>query len=388
MATKKQIDANRRNARRSTGPKSAEGKALVAANATRTGLYATRHLTLASLGETAEDYDAHVAATTAGLAPVGPLEQQIATTIASLAWRLRRIPQYEAAASQPSKDLPAHPDDIKPLTGNRAHLPTTPGTPDHLASVRGKLQGSANRRERILDVTQLLRRHNSQQGNQKLDVLRAHLLLEAANLAFGWDWLERDAWTNLAREQVESPEENHAPRWTIPLLLQTFERAAATQGMTLDVLLPKVRYHLKELLAEQDARLEELREEERQLVEVLLRHRQRAEVVAMYSTENAIVNIQKAEQHLTRQLERNLAMLETMQGRRRQAAQPIAAPPFDPLRLSSRPAERPTFGFVFEPTNFPLPYPPPLPQIPAIPSTDMPSPAAAIGPDTPKVDSR
>jgi len=39
MASQKQIDANRRNAERSTGPRTPEGKAIVKNNALKHGLY-------------------------------------------------------------------------------------------------------------------------------------------------------------------------------------------------------------------------------------------------------------------------------------------------------------------------------------------------------------
>jgi len=83
MASPKQLAANRRNARLSTGPRSDPGKAIVAANAVKSGLHATRYLVLASLGETAADYDAHTAAVVADLAPVGPVETATANAIAS-----------------------------------------------------------------------------------------------------------------------------------------------------------------------------------------------------------------------------------------------------------------------------------------------------------------
>ena len=41
MATQKQIDANRRNARQSTGPRTPEGKAASKFNALQHGIYAT-----------------------------------------------------------------------------------------------------------------------------------------------------------------------------------------------------------------------------------------------------------------------------------------------------------------------------------------------------------
>ena len=39
MSTQKQIDANRRNAQKSTGPRSAAGKSASASNSLKTGLY-------------------------------------------------------------------------------------------------------------------------------------------------------------------------------------------------------------------------------------------------------------------------------------------------------------------------------------------------------------
>jgi hypothetical protein len=71
MATIKQIDANRRNALQSTGPKTAEGKAAVALNAMKHGL-PSRELLLpgengAAFAELAENLRAQVA-------PVGALK--------------------------------------------------------------------------------------------------------------------------------------------------------------------------------------------------------------------------------------------------------------------------------------------------------------------------
>ena len=54
MATLKQIEANRRNALKSTGPRTAEGKAIVSMNALRHGLFA--HTTVLP-GENREEFN-------------------------------------------------------------------------------------------------------------------------------------------------------------------------------------------------------------------------------------------------------------------------------------------------------------------------------------------
>jgi hypothetical protein len=48
MATEKQINANRKNAQKSTGPKTAEGKAAVSQNAVKHGLF-TRPFSMPSI---------------------------------------------------------------------------------------------------------------------------------------------------------------------------------------------------------------------------------------------------------------------------------------------------------------------------------------------------
>ena len=55
MSTQAQILANRRNARKSTGPKTPEGKATVAKNATKHGLFARQNVVIS---ENQADFDA------------------------------------------------------------------------------------------------------------------------------------------------------------------------------------------------------------------------------------------------------------------------------------------------------------------------------------------
>ena len=87
MATQAQILANRRNAQKSTGPKTAEGKAAVAKNATRHGLLAGQDVVIP---ENQADFDAFRDDMLAELAPVGVMESILAERMVSLTWRLKR----------------------------------------------------------------------------------------------------------------------------------------------------------------------------------------------------------------------------------------------------------------------------------------------------------
>ncbi len=94
MATERQIAANRLNAQRSTGPKTPEGKAVASRNPVTHGL--TSHSGLLP-GETLEDFSDLRARVLAELAPDSAIEIELAERIASLLWRLRRVPAFEAA---------------------------------------------------------------------------------------------------------------------------------------------------------------------------------------------------------------------------------------------------------------------------------------------------
>ncbi len=87
------IAANRRNAAKSTGPKTLAGKKASAMNATRHALLAVAPV-LPGI-EKAEDWEAHRSGTLASLAPVGYLETVLAGRVAELLWRLGRLTRYE-----------------------------------------------------------------------------------------------------------------------------------------------------------------------------------------------------------------------------------------------------------------------------------------------------
>jgi len=92
MATQAQILANQSNAQKSTGPKTAEGKATVAKNATKHGLFARKDVVIS---ENQAAFDALREEMFTELAPVGAMEAILAERIVSLTWRLRRAAQMQ-----------------------------------------------------------------------------------------------------------------------------------------------------------------------------------------------------------------------------------------------------------------------------------------------------
>jgi hypothetical protein len=91
MATTAQILANRNNSRKSTGPKTDEGKAAVSQNAVKHGIFAESVIQ----GENEDDYEAFHDKMLAELAPVGTVESMLAERIVSLWWRLRRAERMQ-----------------------------------------------------------------------------------------------------------------------------------------------------------------------------------------------------------------------------------------------------------------------------------------------------
>jgi hypothetical protein len=92
MTSYRQIEANRRNAFKSTGPQTEAGKRASRCNAVRHGLTAE---TVISALEDAEDYRAFEAAVTADYDAQSAVERELVLRLASLLWRLRRATTME-----------------------------------------------------------------------------------------------------------------------------------------------------------------------------------------------------------------------------------------------------------------------------------------------------
>lgn len=93
MTSEKKAEANRRNALKSTGPKTPEGKAAVSLNALKHGLLSQEILLRGEDQEALRELDECLRNE---LQPVGELENLLVDRIIAANWRLRRVGRIEA----------------------------------------------------------------------------------------------------------------------------------------------------------------------------------------------------------------------------------------------------------------------------------------------------
>ena len=117
MATRAQIKANANNAKKSTGPRTKQGKSRAAKNALKHGLLA-RDTVLP--GEDPADFDSQLAALEADILPANSLEFELVRQIADSQWRMRRLTRLEtgfiaAAVDRTRRHAKKHcPDTLRP----------------------------------------------------------------------------------------------------------------------------------------------------------------------------------------------------------------------------------------------------------------------------------
>jgi len=93
----KRLAANRRNAQKSTGPRTDEGKARSSLNAVKHGLTAQTALLN---GEDAEELRTFAESFEKHLRPMGPLQKILVQRIIAIGWKLRRVADAEAEAAR------------------------------------------------------------------------------------------------------------------------------------------------------------------------------------------------------------------------------------------------------------------------------------------------
>jgi len=125
--TERQLAANRRNALKSTGPRTARGKARSSRNSVKHGVLTTAPI-LPGI-ESQEAWEEHRDGVVESIAPVGYLEKLLAVQLASISWRLARVVRYEAelaaaavATAEPDLDERAEIGEGKPSDPEDARL--------------------------------------------------------------------------------------------------------------------------------------------------------------------------------------------------------------------------------------------------------------------------
>lgn len=93
VSDSRRIEANRRNAKRSTGPRTKDGKSRSSRNAAKHGLLAQSPI----FDEDPQEFIAFAERLSGQLAPEGPVEEALVNQIVDFLWRLKRVPRIEAA---------------------------------------------------------------------------------------------------------------------------------------------------------------------------------------------------------------------------------------------------------------------------------------------------
>ena len=166
MSSLKKIEANRRNALKSTGPTTDEGKERSRCNAVRHGL--TAETIIADL-ENAADYQAFETAVIADYDAQTAVERELVLRLASVLWRLRRATGIESGIFESVVEGSSKEDDL--LSGGSQVTPAT---------------------DRLYVVTAILPRDASPQQDVPLKTAIADRFLRLAELpSFPLDRLSR-----------------------------------------------------------------------------------------------------------------------------------------------------------------------------------------------------
>ena len=312
MTTQRQIAANRKNAQRSTGPRTPHGKGVASRNTTHHGLYSSSPV-IPRL-ESPQEWAEHHHATLQSLAPQGPLEHTLADRIALILWRLRRVARYEhtvttLAQQQAEDDLAAEHDD-----------------PDTDIQAIRNTYALGRRCERAFD------RYIRCTRDAPITGPDAHIILSLiASRLPGFDL------ATFSAPGLLTPGQNiqDTPDWTVGRLRDIVDAIArATEARA------------GELVRDVINALEIASINHRSDYEIITRHVNRLRSERIVPQDTRLESIIRFETHLSRQLSQTLSQLQQLQ-RRRSTAHPTEPPSSDfdesnPIIFPAPPGQRPT----------------------------------------------
>lgn len=315
MSTENARRTNAGNAKKSTGPRSAGGKAKAAQNALAHGLCSAQPVLP---GESADVWERHRAGVAAALTPVGGLEDALAERVAVCLWRLRRVVAYETAvtvaAIDEAADPPAPVDD--PFDQNPSDAARLYKAEKELAEVRGWLADG----ERVAELLQ--RVGESDDDAEPVAVADVEAFTVDLNDAlpnsedeyFDFEDQEFLAEFGLPPEYVDNPFE--WPGWTLGYLRKAVRTVAEDFDITPSALVARARTgraRQQDEYRETEARLRAEVAELRPRVEAT---RRRALVRRAVPDAGTLDKLCRYEAHLSRQMLQSLHTLERLQAAR------------------------------------------------------------------------
>jgi hypothetical protein len=240
------VQANRRNAALSTGPRSNAGKSIVSGNALQHGVLSTKPVLPGF--EQEEDWDRHREAVLFSLAPDGAIEELLAERVAMQMWRLGRVARYEAEAAAVSAERAeedwSREQDPRWKAGSLSPLQ--------------KAQASVDRAKRRVD---LLEGVKDLPGEQRLDRSLAGKLVQAAADAAGvniFQELAGEGGPDVTLPDYPDETELDDVPWTAARFLGAVEAIATGARRERDDLLAELAADAREKVAEEERGRDEL----------------------------------------------------------------------------------------------------------------------------------
>jgi hypothetical protein len=203
MTSFRQIEADRRNALKSTGPATAQGKQRSRCNAVRHGLTAE---TVIGALEDAEDYKGFEAAIIADYDAQSAVERELVLRLASLLWRLRRATTMETGLFEIQADhlrefrqaRQGHPDSRTVIHAMFARTDPVEANPDSGShDITDQMRAAPGSRVEPVDPTADLARCFLRLANlpnyalDRLSRYEATLWRQAGQILFALDALDR-----------------------------------------------------------------------------------------------------------------------------------------------------------------------------------------------------
>jgi hypothetical protein len=321
-----QTAANLRNATKSSGPKTAVGKARSSQNALRHGL---RSELPVLPGERARDWEEHQAGILRSLAPVGALEEALAQRVALCLWRQRRVILYEVGVT--AAGLAEVGEEVRAQTEGDPSLPDQ-GVPDTL-KLQQFLQDLEEKQEhfhsgqRVVQLLEAVPSADDEAAVNGEDVIDLLILMDSEFIQRekSFNWCAHDFLSRLGVPAAELKAPFRWRGWTVGMVRRGVEELARWYEVEPDCLAAKVLAKWQQGQREWEPVLDDLEAQAEALRRRIQAKEERSRQRRMLPDEKELEKISRYEGHLTRQLNLALHELQRLQAVRAGQAVPALA---------------------------------------------------------------